>query len=74
MNWNLEGSCVEALYLDEIPVCGEVVLSRVAYGGRINHHVRLDSGFNAFCDKVRREAGEVVIVEHHNVNRVMGAH
>lgn len=64
--WDLEGLRVVGTYLDEIPVTGRVHLSRVAYGGRVNHHVTLDSPINVF-GTVR----ETVIIEHAQVERVM---
>ena len=72
MSWNLEGTCVEAMYLNEIEVAGEVTLSRVAYGGSVQHHVRLEKPFIACGGKIKRDAGEVVIVSHSQVRRVRG--
>lgn len=70
MSWNLEGLAVEANYLD-IPVVGKVTLSRVKYGGGISHHVEL---FNSIKDgPISRPAGDVVIVDHESVTRVMEA-
>lgn len=65
MTWNLEGLRVNATYLEEIPVQGLVTLSRVAYGGRINHHVQLDLPINVYGN-VR----DSVIVEHSTIERV----
>ena len=72
MSWNLEGTCVEATYLNDIEVAGLVTLSRVTYGGEVNHHVRLDKSFTACNGKIKRDAGEVVIVSHSQVQRVRG--
>jgi len=72
MSWNLEGTRVEAIYLGDIEVAGLVTLSRVAYGGNVNHHVRLDKPFIACGGKIKRDAGEVVIVSHSQVQRVRG--
>lgn len=72
MTWDLEGTRVEAVYLGDIDVSGEVVLSRVAYGGRVKHHVRLEKPFIACGGKIKRDAGAVVIVSHSHVRRVMG--
>ena len=66
MQWNLEGLRIQATYLEEIPVAGRVTLSRVAYGGRVNHHIQLDSPINVYGN-VR----DSVIVEHATVERVM---
>ena len=38
MNWNLEGLYVRGLYMNEHEVSGQVVLSRVKYGGSVSHH------------------------------------
>ena len=72
MSWDLEGTYVEAMYLNDIEVAGLVTLSRVAYGGRVKHHVRLDKPFIACGGKIKRDAGEVVIVSHSQVRRVRG--
>ena len=70
MSWNLEGLAVEASYLD-IPVVGKVTLSRVKYGGGISHHVEL---FNSIKDgPIARPKGDVVLVDHESVTRVMEA-
>jgi len=70
MSWNLEGLAVEASYLD-IPVTGKVTLSRVKYGGGISHHVEL---FDSIKDgPIARPKGDVVIVDHESVTRVMEA-
>ena len=39
--WNLEGSFITGLYLDEFQVTGRVRVSRVKYGGGISHHIDL---------------------------------
>lgn len=41
MRWDLEGSVIEAKYLDEHFVRGKVINSRVAYGGRVRHTIVL---------------------------------
>jgi hypothetical protein len=65
MSWNLEGMYVEATYLEEIPVSGRVELSRVAYGGRVNHHIVLTQPVTVY-GAVR----DRVIIEHAQVERV----
>jgi len=62
--WNLEGEKVLGLYLDYVPVIGEVVESRVTYGGGVAHTVKLDIGFTTTPGGPRREAGEEVILDH----------
>jgi hypothetical protein len=71
MNWNLEGLRVVGRYMDTVRVSGVVTLSRVAYGGMVQHHVQLDKGFNILKGAVKREAGEYVILEHPYIHRVM---
>ena len=68
--WNLEGMQVTGTYLDEVEVAGRVTLSRVAYGGSVEHHVKIDNGFTAVDGRVRRDAGEVIIVEHKYITGV----
>lgn len=78
MNWNLEGLAVEGGYLDgDQPVRGKVTHSRVCYGGGVSHHVELAEGFQWKNDAgkvvISRNAGEVVIVDHKYITRVMEA-
>lgn len=72
MQWNLEGMYVEGVYCEDLPVGGVVVLSRVAFGGRVKHHVKLDYGIN-WDNKIVRDAGEVVIIDHSTVEIVKDA-
>ena len=48
MSWNLEGKYVEGVYLDKILVQGNVVESRVKYGGKVQHRVSLDYPIEVF--------------------------
>jgi hypothetical protein len=50
------------------PVSGEVVLSRVCYGGGVQHTVVLEQPLTVF-GRVR-EAGERVLLDHKDVVRV----
>jgi hypothetical protein len=64
-NWNLEGLSVTGRYMGEFPVSGRVVLSRVKYGGGIQHTVVLDEPiqiYNAVRDRV--------LLDHENVEFV----
>ena len=63
--WNLEGKQVTGTYLDEFPVVGRVWLSRVAYGGTVQHHVTLDEPL-----KVYGRIANVVILKHCEVETV----
>jgi hypothetical protein len=67
MSWVLEGMRVRGTYLDEFPVVGTVTLSRVCYGGTVNHHVRLDTPMQVYS-AIR----ETVILEHKDVEQVYG--
>jgi hypothetical protein len=71
MQWNLEGLRVWGHYLDMFPVSGEVVLSRVCYGGGVQHTVVLEQPLTVF-GRVR-EAGERVLLDHKDVVRVKDA-
>ena len=66
MNWNLEGLHIRATYLEEIPVVGRVHHSRVGLGGRVHHHITLDTPINVY-GAVR----ETVIIDHAQVEEVM---
>jgi len=71
MSWNLEGLRVRGTYLEEFPVEGRVVLSRVSYGGKVVHTVELDvpiQVFGSVRDRVILSQGEVLQVSS---NRVM---
>ena len=67
MSWVLEGMRVKGTYLDEFPVTGTVTLSRVCYGGAVNHHVRLDAPIQVYSS-----LRDTVILEHKNVEQVYG--
>ena len=48
MSWSREGEQVSANYLGLHRITGEVTESRVAYGGRVLHTVRLARAINVF--------------------------
>lgn len=63
--WNLEGQYVTGFYLNKFPVSGEVVLSRVKYGGKVQHTVKLSKPvevYGAVKDMVLLEDSEVKTV------------
>jgi len=66
MNWNLEGLYVKGLYMGEFPVQGLVTLSRVKYGGRVQHTVELDHLVTVGEFKHDR-----ILLDHEHVDRVM---
>ena len=47
-SWQLEGCNVKGTYLDLFPSTGVVTLSRVKYGGRVQHTVRLDAPITVY--------------------------
>lgn len=68
--WNLQGMQVTGTYLDEAEVSGIVTLSRVCYGGGVQHHVKIDAGFSAANGRVNRPAGDVIIIDHKYITGV----
>lgn len=65
MNWNLEGLSIEASYLDDFSISGKVELSRVKYGGKVQHTVVLESPINIYGQLRDR-----LLIEHEDVSRV----
>ena len=63
--WNLEGMTVTGKYLGEFPVTGKVELSRVKYGGGVDHHIALETPIVVYG-----ETRDRVILEHRNVESV----
>ena len=68
MSWNLEGLRVTGMYMGEYPVSGLVELSRVKYGGGVQHTVVLDKPLELYS-RVRYR----VLLDHENVVRVRSA-
>jgi hypothetical protein len=66
MNWNLEGKRINGMYLGLWPYTGTVVESRVKYGGKVQHTVKVDEPF-----KVYGEMRETILVE--DFNRILDA-
>lgn len=63
--WKLEGQSVRGIYFDQ-PVEGFVTLSRVKYGGAVQHTVELFFPITMFGEErttVLLDASEVVSVE-----------
>ena len=67
MSWNLEGLKVTGMYMGEFPVTGLVELSRVKYGGGIQHTVVLDKPITVYS-RIR----DRVLLDQQDVVRVMG--
>ncbi len=61
MNWNLEGKRINGLYMGLFPYSGLVTESRVKYGGKVQHTVKVDEPF-----KVYGEVRNTVLVEDFN--------
>jgi len=68
MNWNLEGLCVNGMYMGDIPVHGRVRLSRVKYGGEVAHHVDLLTPM-----MINRTMRESLILDHKEVTQVFSS-
>lgn len=47
-NWILEGQRVRGMYLEEFPVEGTVVESRVTFGGGVKHTIALDTPIEVY--------------------------
>ena len=67
-NWNLEGLRVTGLYMGVFPVSGRVELSRVKYGGGVQHTVVLDQTVQIY-GQVR----DRLLLDHENVSTVRSA-
>ena len=65
MSWNLEGKQVFGSYLGEFDVSGTVTLSRITLGGRVHHHIKLDSMINVYGSE-----RDSVIIEHKYVTKI----
>lgn len=55
MGWNKDGHTVKGLYLQEYPVTGVVLESRVKYGGEVSYWIELDESlylFHTYRDNV----------------------
>ena len=58
MSWNLEGKTLVGLYLGAWPYRGVVESSRVKYGGKVQHTVRVEEPFRLYG-----EIREIVLIE-----------
>lgn len=65
MSWNLEGCRVNGLYMGLFPFSGNVVESRVKYGGTLQHTVVVDEPF-VVCGAVR----DHILFDEVELNRV----
>ena len=71
-SWQREGQVVKALYLGTEECIGEVVDSRVAYGGKVKHSLKLHSNVNLPWRRVDTdfkfyEPGEHVGIDEENI-------
>ena len=67
-NWNLEGLHVTGLYMGVFPVSGRVELSRVKYGGGVQHTIVLDHPVQIY-DTMR----DRLLLDNENVSSVRSA-
>lgn len=70
--WQREGQVVKALYLGTEECIGEVVDSRVAYGGKVKHSLKLHSKVNLPWRRVDTDfkfykPGEHVGIDEENI-------
>lgn len=61
MHWDLTGKRINSMYLGLFPYSGTVESSRVKYGGKVQHTVKVDEPF-----KVYGEVRERILVEDFN--------
>jgi len=52
--WDLTGKIIHGIYLKKYRYSGKVVISRVAYGGRIKHTVELFEPITIFGEQRTR--------------------
>ena len=64
---NLKGKRVKGIYIGMIEVTGVVEDSYSSYGCGVTHHVILDEGFTVFDGAVSRPKGDVVLIEHKDI-------
>ena len=67
-NWNLEGLHVTGMYLDMFAISGRVELSRVKYGGGVQHTVVLDQSVQIY-GQVR----DRLLLDHENISTIRSA-
>lgn len=66
-NWDaLEGKWVNGLYLGLFPFTGQVVESRVKYGGEVQHTVVVDEPFKVYGDIRER-----ILISTNDINRIL---
>ena len=61
MTWNLTGQHINGLYQGAWPYAGEVLESRVKYGGAVQHRVRVRVPLQVYG-----QTREVILVEEFN--------
>jgi hypothetical protein len=59
--WDLTGERITGMYLGLWPYTGTVLDSRVKYGGKVQHTVKVDEPFKAYG-----EVRETILVEDFN--------
>lgn len=65
MSYDLVGKQVFGKYMGDFSISGRVTLSRVALGGEVHHHVKLDSKINVFgADR------DSVILKNSDITRI----
>ena len=74
--WQREGQTVKALYLGTEQCAGEIVSSRVAYGGKVKHSLKLSSKLSLPWRRVDTDfkfyaTGEYVGIDEENIVEVL---
>ena len=74
--WQREGQVVKALYLGTEECTGEIVNSRVAYGGKVKHSLKLHSKVNLPWRRVDTDfkfydIGEYVGIDEENIVEIL---
>jgi hypothetical protein len=67
--WIREGQHVQAAYLAEYIVTGTITESRVKYGGKVQHTLKLDKPFDT--PRWRSEPRDVLLIDEEHVQEVL---
>lgn len=67
--WSRKGQCVIAAYLD-IPIQGEIIESRVKYGGKIQHSIVISEDITLDWNGEVRKCGTILLIGEDDVKSV----
>lgn len=68
-SWIREGQVVKAKYLDSYLVQGEIISSRVKYGGKVQHTLVLDHELSTHG--VTRKSNEIILIDESEIIEVL---